>query len=77
MIHETRKHSFAVADLGDTDNDIDRSIIPSIEMTLKNAGIDASVDGDEMSQHHFTIYTYHSRDAVKQALEDDEIILDE
>ena len=37
-----------VADLGDSDNDIDRSIAPDIQKTLTRTGIKASVDQDEM-----------------------------
>ena len=47
---ETHKHHFQVADVGDWDLDQDRSIVPSIHTVLKNSGITAVVDGDEMNQ---------------------------
>ena len=45
---ETHKHHFQVADVGDWDLDMDRSIVPSIHSSLKASGITAVVDGDEM-----------------------------
>ena len=50
-ISETHKHHFQVADVGDWDLDQDRSIVPSIHTCLKNSGITAVVDGDEMNLH--------------------------
>jgi len=76
-IHETHKHNFQVADLGDTDNDQDRSIVPSINAVLQNEGIDCVVDGDEMNQAGFTVWTYSSRDVVEKALKDDGIELED
>ena len=76
-IHETHKHTFQVADLGDTDNDQDRSIVPSIHSALKRQGIDGVVDGDEMNQTNFTVWTYSSREVVEQALKDDGIELED
>ena len=76
-IHETHKHIFAVADLGDADNDIDRSIVPSIHSALKRQGIDGVVDGDEMNQTIFTVWTYSPRDVVEEALKADGIDLED
>ena len=64
-IHETHKHYFQVADVGDTDNDQDRSIVPSINAVLQNEGIDCVVDGDEMNSAGFTVWTYSSRDTIQ------------
>ena len=75
-IHETHKHHFQVADLGDTDNDMDRSIIPDIHSALKRQGIEGVVDGDEMDQTTFTVWTYSPREVVEQALKADGIELE-
>ena len=75
-IHETHKHHFQVADLGDADNDMDRSIVPSIHSALKRQGIDGVVDGDEMHQTSFTVWTYSPREVVEQALKADGIELE-
>ena len=72
-IVESHKHTFAVEDLGDTDNDIDRSIVPSIESALKNSGIDAVVDGEEMNASVFYVYTKSDRATVEEALKSNEI----
>ena len=72
-IVENHKHTFAVEDLGDTDNDIDRSIVPSIESALKNSGIDAVVDGEEMNASVFYVYTKSNRATVEEALKSNEI----
>jgi len=72
-IVENHKHTFAVEDLGDTDNDIDRSIVPSIESALKNSGIDAVVDGEEMNASVFYVYTKSNRATVEEALKSQEI----
>ena len=72
-IVESHKHTFAVEDLGDTDNDIDRSIVPSIESALKNSGIDAVVDGEEMNASVFYVYTKSNRATVEDALKSNEI----
>ena len=76
-IHETHKHTFAVADLGDTDNDQDRSIVPIINSVLQNEGIDCVVDGDEMNQAGFTVWTYSPRDVVAKVLQDNDIELED
>jgi hypothetical protein len=76
-IHETHKHTFAVADLGDTDNDQDRSIVPSINSVLQNEGIDCVVDGDEMNSAGFTVWTYSSRDTIQEILQKNEIDLED
>ena len=65
-----------VADLGDTDNDMDRSITPSIQMTLDHANIKASVDQDEMDAYTVDVYTNETEYEVKKALEDDGIELE-
>tara|TARA_S200000501_G_scaffold362644_1_gene392366 strand:- start:95 stop:331 length:237 start_codon:yes stop_codon:yes gene_type:complete len=75
-INETHRHHFQVADVGDWDLDQDRSIVPSIQNSLKASGITAVVDGDEMNQAGFTVYTYSPREAVEKALEDDGIDLE-
>jgi hypothetical protein len=56
-INETHRHHFQVADVGDWDLDQDRSIVPSIQNSLKASGITAVVDGDEMNHAGFTVYT--------------------
>jgi hypothetical protein len=76
-VHETHKHHFQVADLGDADNDIDRSIVPSIHSALKRQGIDGVVDGDEMDQTIFTVWTYSPRVVVEEALKADGIELED
>ena len=76
-INETHRHHFQVADVGDWDLDQDRSIVPSIQNSLKASGITAVVDGDEMNQAGFTVYTYSPREAVEKALEDDGIDLED
>ena len=76
-INETHRHHFQVADVGDWDLDQDRSIVPSIQNSLKASGIQAVVDGDEMNSAGFTVYTYSPREVVEKALEDDGIDLDD
>ncbi len=66
----------SVQDLGDTDNDMDRSIAPSIQMSLDKAGIKASVDQDEMDAYTVDIYTDETEYEVKKALEDDGVPLE-
>ena len=75
-IVENHKHTFAVEDLGDTDNDIDRSIVRSIESALKNSGIDAVVDGEEMNASVFYVYTKSDRATVEEALKSQEICVE-
>ena len=75
--HETHKHHFQVADLGDADNDIDRSIVPDINSSLRRQGIEGVVDGDERNQTSFTVWTYSPRDVVEQALKADGIELED
>ena len=70
---ETHKHTFQVADLGDWDLDEDRSIVPSIQNALKNSGIDAVVDGEEMNASVFYVYTKSNRATVEDALKSNEI----
>ena len=76
-IVENHKHTFAVADLGDADNDIDRSIVPSIQNALEYAGIDAVVDGEEMNASVFYVYTKSNRATVEDALKSQEIPLED
>ena len=76
-ISETHTHHFQVADVGDWDLDQDRSIVPSIHTVLKNSGITAVVDQDEMNQAGFTVWTYSSREAIEKALKDDGIELED
>ena len=66
----------SVVDLGDTDNDSDRSIAPSIQDTLDRAGIKAIVDQDEMDAHTVDIYTDETEYEVKKALKDDGVDLE-
>ena len=72
-IVENHKHTFAVADLGDFDLDEDRSITSSINYALKNEGIDAVVDGEEMNASVFYVYTKSNRATVEEALKSQEI----
>ena len=74
---ETHKHHFQVADVGDWDLDEARSIVPSIHSVLKNSGITAVVDGDEMNSAGFTVWTYSPRDVVEEALKADGIDLED
>ena len=76
-IHETHKHTFAVADLGDTDNDQDRSIVPSINSILNKEGLECVVDGDEMNPASFTVWTYSDRDTIQEILQKNEIDLED
>ena len=73
---ETHKHTFAVADLGDFDLDEDRSIVPSIQNTLKGSGIDAVVDGEEFNASVFYVYCKENEATVREALESDGIYLE-
>ena len=76
-ISETRKHYFQVADIGAYDLDEDRSIVPEIHNVLKHSGITAVVDGDEMNQAGFTVWTYSPREVIEQALKADGIELED
>ena len=76
-ISETRKHYFQVADIGAYDLDEDRSIVPEIHNVLKHSGITAVVDGDEMNQAGFTVWTYSPREVVEQVLKAEGIELDD
>ena len=60
----------SVVDLGDSDNDMDRSIAPDIQKTLDRAGIKAVVDQDEMDAHTVDVYTNETEHEIKKALED-------
>ena len=77
MTNETHKHHFQVADIGAGDLDEDRSIVPSIHSSLKASGITAVVDGDEMNQAGFTVWTYSPREVIEKALKDDGIDLED
>lgn len=77
MTNETHKHHFQVADIGEWDLDMDRSIVPSINSALQRQGIDGVVDGDEMNQAGFTVWTYSPRKVVEKALKDDGIDLED
>ena len=74
---ESHKHTFAVADIGDFDLDEDRSIGSSIEFALKGAGIDAVVDVEEMNASVFYVYCKENRATIKNALESEEIWLED
>jgi len=77
MTTETHRHYFQIADIGAYDLDEDRSIVPSIHNVLKHSGITAVVDGDEMNQAGFTVWTYSPREVVEQALKADGIELED
>ena len=77
MTNETHKHHFQVADIGAWDLHEERRIVPRIHSSLKASGITAVVDGDEMNQSGFTVWTQSPRDVVKQALKDDGIELED
>ena len=66
----------SVADLGDSDNDIDRSIAPDIQRLLARAGIVAIVDQDEMDAYTVDVYTNETEHEIKKALEDEGIELE-
>ena len=76
-ITEKHRHDFQVADIGAWDLDEDRSIVPSIQNSLKASGITAVVDGDEMNQAGFTVWTYSPREVIENALKDDGIDLED
>jgi len=44
---------------------------------LKNSGIDAVVDGDEMNNASFTVWTYSPREVVEEVLKADGIELED
>ena len=73
---ENHSHTFQVSDLGDFDLDEDRSITSSISFALKNEGIDAVVDGEEMNASVFYVYTKSNRATVEDALKSDGIYLE-
>ena len=77
MTTQTHKYHFQIADIGAWDLDEDRSIVPSIHTVLKNSGITAVVDQDEMIQAGFTVWTYSPREAVEQVLKADGIDLED
>jgi hypothetical protein len=61
-------------DTNDFDLDEDRSIVPTIERTLKQGGCsDADVDGVEVRNDQVVVNTEHSLDRVLKCLEDDGI----
>ena len=74
---ESHMHTFQVADLGDFDLDEDRSITSSIEFVLKGEGIDAVVDGEEHNASVFYVYCKENRATIKDALESNEIWLED
>ena len=74
---ESHKHTFAVADIGDFDLDQDRSITSSIEFVLKGEGIDAVVDGEEMNASVFYVYCKENEATIREALESNEIYLED
>jgi hypothetical protein len=69
MTTETHRHHFQIADIGAYDLDQDRSIVPEIHNVLKHSGITAVVDGDEMNQAAFTVWTYSDREVVQEILQ--------
>ena len=74
---ESHCHTFAVADLGDFDLDQDRSITSSISYALKQEGIDAVVDGEEMNASVFYVYSKENRATIEDALRSQEIPLED
>ncbi len=74
---ENHRHTFAVADLGDCDNDDDRSIVPSIQNALKDEGIEAVVDGEEMNASVFYVYCKENRATIEEALKSQKIYLED
>jgi len=76
-ISETHRHHFQVADIGAWDLDQDRSIVPEIHNVLKHTGITAVVEGDEMNQAAFTVWTYSPRETVEQVLKEQGIELED
>lgn len=74
---EMKIYNFAVADIGDFDLDQDRSIDSSIAFALQAEGLDCVVCGHDYSQSAFEVHTRHDREEVKNALERQEIFLDE
>ena len=76
-IVENHKHTFEVSDIGQWDLDEDRSIVPSIQNVLKNSGIDAVVDVEEMNASVFYVYTKYQEEAVRKAIEHEGIGLEE
>ena len=76
-IHETHKHHFEVADLGDTDNGQDRSRVPSINTMGQKEGRECVVDGDEMNSAGFDVWTYSDRETVKNILENSGVDLED
>ena len=75
-IVENHKHTFAVADLGDFDLDQDRSITSSISYALKQEGIDAVVDGEEMNASVFYVYCKENEATIREAIESGGIYLE-
>ena len=74
---ENHQHTFAVADLGDFDLDEDRSIVSSIIYALKNSGVDAVVDGEEHNASVFYVYCKENEATIREALESNEIYLED
>jgi hypothetical protein len=51
--------------------------VPEIHNVLKHTGITAVVEGDEMNQAAFTVWTYSPREAVEQVLKEQGIELED
>lgn len=73
MEPKVQRYAIRVDDIGDFDLDEDRSIAPSIQFALKQAGIEASVDQDEFNRAGVEISTTATQNEVETALQRDEI----
>jgi len=73
MEPKVQKYSVHVDDLGAFDLDDDRSIAPSIQFALKQAGIKAEVDQNEFNRAGVEVHTTATADEVETALKRDEI----
>lgn len=75
MVMEAQKQKYFVTvdDLGQFDLDDDRSIAPSIEYALEQAGIEAVVDQNEFRRDMVAVMTTATADEVQKALQHDEI----
>lgn len=73
MEAQKQKYFVTVDDLGQFDLDDDRSIAPSIEYALEQAGIEAVVDQNEFRRDMVAVMTTATADEVQKALQHDEI----
>ena len=74
MEPKAQKYNIVVDDLGDFDLDDDRSIAPSIEFALKQAGIkDAQMDQNEFNRGAVEVTTTATQHELEQALKQDDL----